>query len=117
MCPERYFYDRPADHRRRILGNFFMRYAISRDLSHVSERTIDKFLNHRDQTVRRAIGNSILREAFDVMLDPLEPVYLDLKKQGMVQPGRSALRRSIKKYIHPETVPTMHPLLEQKLAS
>lgn len=117
LCTERKYYSRPADYRRRVLGNFFMRYALTKDLSHISEKTIDMFLSPRDEQMRREIGNFILFRAYESALEPVAPIYNELKQQGMVQPGRRDLVPSMKKLIHPHLVEQMHPLIEQRFAA
>lgn len=117
LCVERANHDKLANDRRRVLGNFFLRYAALQDLGHISERHIDEFLNTADDKRRLAVGNYILREAVEVSIAPLVPMYRELKQQGMVQPGKSDLSTAIWKYVHPHRRDSVFPVLEGSLAA
>lgn len=115
LCTERVFYDKPANHRRRILGNFFLRYAVRQDLSHVSERQIDEFLHTDNAAARLAVGHAILREAMEVGLAPVIPMVRELKAQGMVQPGRPDVSTAVWKYVHPNRRERVFRVLRKQL--
>lgn len=117
LCTERVYYDKPANHRRRILGNFFLRYAANQNMQEVvSQKVIQEFLKPRDDIHRRAVGNFILREAMEARLEPLRPMYREMKKLGLVQPGRPDVRTAIWKYIHPERRERVFRVLHKRLA-
>lgn len=117
LCTERVYYDKPADHRRKVLGGFFLRHAAMQDLSHISERIVDEFLHTQDDNRRRAVGNVILREAVEVSLAPVIPIYRELKAKGMVQPGRPEPRAMVWKYVHPHRREAALSGLAQRLAA
>lgn len=115
LCTERVYADKPADHRRKILGSFFLRYAATRDLSHISEKVVDEFLGTRDDARRLELGGLVLREAMEMSLAPVLPIYRDLKAQGMVHPGRPDIRTTVWKYVHPHRRDQVLPMLRAKL--
>lgn len=117
LCTERVYYDKPANHRRRILGNFFLRYAANQDLSHISERVIEEFLHTTSSETLAALGNQILREAVLVSIEPLESSYRELRQQGMVQPGRPEPRKAVWKYVHPDRRERVYRVLKKRLAA
>lgn len=117
LCGERYYYDRPANFRRRIIGSFLLQYAVQQDLSHVSPLVIDEFLGTRCTERRTELGNLLLWDALELSLAPVLPLHNELKKQGMVQPGKADMRSAIKKFIHPERVPAYHASLTAKLTA
>lgn len=115
LCTERAYLPRSADPRRRVLGNFFLRYAIKQDLSHVSHSVIDEFLFTTDEAMRRSRGHEILREAMQVGIAPVIPIYRELRSQGLVHPGRPELQRSVWKLIHPDRRQVVFRALRKKL--
>ena len=117
LCGERYYYDRPANHRRRVIGNFFLKYALEQDLSHISPMVIDEFLTTKHVARRLELGNLLLRDALDISLAPVLPIHRQLKTQGMIQPGKKDMRTAIKKFIHPERLPAYYFSLSAKLAA
>jgi len=114
LCTERAYQDRAADQRRRVLGNFFLRYAIKQDLN-VPDNKINEFLFTTDDDRLRLIGHEILKEAMEACIAPVLPIYRDLKLQGMVRPGRPDLRKSVWKYIHPDRREAAFRVLRKKL--
>lgn len=117
LCGERYYYDRPANFRRRIIGSFLLQYALEQDLSHVSPLVVDEFLDTKVDSRRTELGNLLLRDALEISLAPVLPLHSRLKKQGMVQPGKANMRSAIKKFIHPERLPAYHRDLSAKLTT
>lgn len=115
LCGERYYYDRPANFRRRIIGSFLLQYALEQDLSHVSPTVIDEFLATKRNSRRTELGNLLLRDAIEISLAPVIPLHNQLKQQGMVQPGKADMRSAIKKFIHPERLTAYHLSLSAKL--
>ena len=115
LCSERAYYDRPANFRRRIIGGFLLQYAVEQDLSHVSNSTIEQFLDTKDASRRLELGNFLLMEALRVGIAPVVPVHKRLKELGMVQPGKRDVEASVKKFIHPERLPSYHGELTTKL--
>lgn len=115
LCGERYYFDRPANFRRRIIGSFLLQYSLEQDLSHISSQVVDQFLSTDDAARRMELGNLLLRDALEISLASVLPLHRQLKMQGMVQPGKADARASIKKYIHPERLPSYHQSLYQKL--
>lgn len=114
LCTERAYQDKAADQRRRVLGNFFLRYAIKQDLN-IAKNKIDEFLFTTNDDRLRLIGHEILKEAMEVSIAPVVPIYRDLKLQGMVRPGRPDLRTSVWKYIHPDRREAAFRVLRKKL--
>lgn len=116
MCPERYYCQRAADHRRRLLGTFFLRFAAERDMSDISPRLIAAFLSRSTGEQRkREIGGRILREALEAGVEPFEPTYQSLLSMGCVQEGKTGLLRSVRKTIHPDRVQLVFPNLVERL--
>jgi len=114
---EKFYYDRPANYRRKVLGSFFLRYAAEQDLSHLSDKVIDQFLYARDESRRRAMGNFILHEAMEVGLAPILPIHRVCQAKGMIQPGRPDVRSSVWKMVHPDSEARVFPLLRRRLAA
>jgi hypothetical protein len=117
LCGERSYYDRPADYRRRILGNFFINYAIQQDLSHISAQVVDEFLYTMSQPRKVELGNLILKQALEVGIAPVVPLYPDLKRQGYIQPGKVDVRTSVKKTIQANRLTMYYPQLAQRLTA
>jgi len=113
LCTERAYQDCAADQRRRVLGNFFLRYAINQDLS-IPDNKIDEFLNTTDDSRQRLVGHEILKEAMEVGIAPVVPIYQELKSQGMVRPGRPDLRTSVWKLVHPDRRAAAFRVLRKK---
>lgn len=101
LIVEKYYYDRPANYRRTILGTFFMKYAAAQNLEHLSPRVIDEFLSTNDVGRRISLGRFILQEGIEVGVSAVQQTYDDLKKEGLVPTQRGSLARVVKKFIHP----------------
>lgn len=115
LCGERAYFDRPANYRRRIIGSFLLKYALEQDLSHVLPAVINEFLDTKVQSRRTELGSLLIRDALEVSLAPVLPIHAQLKRQGMIQPGKSDMRTAIKKFIHPERLPSYYNDLSLKL--
>lgn len=117
LCTERANHDMLAEDRRRVLGSFFLRYAAAQDLKHIAERHVDEFLNTSNDKRRLSLGNYILREAIEVSIAPLVPVYRELKGQGMIQPGRPHMRTTVWNFVNLSYRARAVPVLEESLAA
>lgn len=115
LCTERAYYDKPADYRRRIIGSFIVKYAIEQDLSHVSPTLIHEFLDTGNDDRRHELGNFLIKEALEVGMAPVLPQHHELKRKGLIQPGKRDARTAIKKYIHKEKLPVYYDTLSAKL--
>ena len=115
ICTERSYYDRPANFRREVIGNFLMRYAIAEGLTAISSRTVHDFLRPRSESDRAHKGNMILKEALRACIDPMSDRFEELQYYGMVQQHKTSVHRAVRKYIHPHKYPDFLPELEQGL--
>lgn len=106
---------RGALHREKIIGQFFIKYALEQDLSHVSESVIEEFLGTQDSLRKKEIGNFLLNEALDVSLAPVLSMHRTLLDGGMVQPGRAKLRPAVSRMIRRGKLIDYYEPLEEKL--
>lgn len=116
LCTERVYFDRPANHRRRVIGNFLLRYAISQDLTHISSKVVTSFLSPKNELERICTGNYILKEAMRACVEPIAGRFEELHYFGMVQPGKTSVHTAIRKFIHPERTSELYPALKAQLS-
>lgn len=88
-----------AVHREKIIGSFFMKYALEQDLGHISTSLIEEFLRTGKESRKKEISNFILAEALDVSLAPVLTMHRILLVAGMVQSSRTKLRPAVTKMI------------------
>lgn len=105
--------DRPSHHRRAVIGSFFLRYAVARDLTHITERVIDEFLNTQSRARKTELGGLILREAIYQSIEPMKSQYSELHRLGFVSGAHQDLRVNVSKFI--KTRPIAH--IESELIS
>lgn len=118
LCTERVYYDRPANYRRQIFGNFFLQYALSKDLEFISPDTVDQFLDAKDDNRQRELGNLILKEALRARIDSVMLLHQRMVREGNIQPGRPLnVATSIRKLIHEESLASFYPILTERLLS
>lgn len=68
------------------IGKFFAAYAIEQSIQEiVSQRVIDQFLFTPDKHTRAQLGNLILRKAIEVSVEPVRPLYLSLRRRGLMR--------------------------------
>lgn len=89
LCPEDNYYAFDKDVRRSLLADFFVRYALSHELTMISERVVDEFLHTRRAYRRRELGNFILAEALDASVDPIALEHNQLRHKGITGGVRS----------------------------
>ncbi|MDL2341512.1 MAG: hypothetical protein QFB87_00330 [Patescibacteria group bacterium] len=106
---------RGAIHREKIIGMFFLKYALEQDLGHISPALVDEFLGTTSGNRKKEIGNFILNEALDVSLAPVLSMHRTLLDEGMVQPGRTKLRPAVSRMIKRGKLIDYYEPLEQKL--
>lgn len=74
-------HDRGRSQRNKI-GFFFANYAVEQAVeTAVSDRVIDQFLFSHDKRVRIRLGNFILDKALDMSVDPIRPLYKEVRPQ------------------------------------
>jgi hypothetical protein len=112
---ERAWYHRPANYRRGVIGDFFIRYALEQDLSHISLVLIDEFLSTTDEKRKKELGNFMLKEALDISLEPIVPIHRSLRAEGCVQSGRPDVTTVVRKFLRKSTLPMYHEPLAEKL--
>ncbi len=103
LIAEKHNIDRPAQHRKAVIGSFFLRYAAAQNLTHVTDKVIDEFLNTTVMRRKIELGGLILSQAVEQSIEPILPVYANLNTLGMVPPARPRLRASVKKLIRLRT--------------
>lgn len=106
---------RGAVHREKIIGTFFLKYALEQDLGHISEGLIDEFLGTKNVSRKKELGNFFINEALDVSLAPVLSMHRTLLDGGMVQPGRSKLRPAVSRMIRRGKLVDYFEPLEEKL--
>lgn len=99
LIAEKHHIDRPAQHRKAVIGSFFLRYAAAQNLTHITNKVVDEFLNTTDARRRIELGGLILSQAVDQSIEPILPIYASLNTLGIVPPARPSLRESVKKLI------------------
>lgn len=97
------------------MANFFVRYALSRELTMVSERSIDEFLHSPNADRRRKLGNFILAEALNASVDGVAGEYRQLRKKGMVHKRTQSVYSAIHNRVRVRGLAGYHGLLEDSL--
>jgi hypothetical protein len=117
LCPEDGYYDaRKHTHGRSVtMADFFVRYALSRELTMVSERVIDEFLYSPIVDRRRKLGNFILAEALNASVDGVAGEYRQLRKRGMVHKRTHSVYSAIHNRVRVRGLARYHGLLEDSL--
>ena len=115
MHYERALKPQGAHHREKVIGSFFIKYALEQDLSHVSASLIDEFLATPNEFRKKEIGNFILNKALDVSLAPVLSMHRTLIGEGMVQPSRTKLRPAVSRMIRRGKLTDYFEPLEEKL--
>lgn len=117
LCAEDNYYAHNKDIRRLLLGDFFVRYALDKELDMVSERVIDEFLHTNNDTRRRELGNFILTEAIDAAIDPVVPVHRELRKKGLLQHGANDVRNIVRGHVRTRRLPSYYSHLTERFAA
>lgn len=114
LCPEDNYYAFDKDIRRSHLADFFVRYALSRELTMVSGSIVDEFLHTRNEARRRKLGNFILAEALDASVDPVALEHNQLRRSGIVSGVRS-MQRMVRHRVRSGGLERHYPTLEETL--
>lgn len=114
--PEHHYYWHHIEKRRALLGDFFIRYALSQDLTGAPERVVGEFLGTHDARKRRELGNFLLISALDASVEPVKPVHAELRKKGLVMPHAPGVLASVKKQLVPHRLPRYHDYLADRLS-
>lgn len=114
LCPEDNYYAFDKDIRRSHLADFFVGYALSRELTMVSRLVVDEFLHTRSEVRRRELGNFILAEALDASVDPIAAEHNQLKRRGLTGGVRS-MQTMVRKRVSALGTERHYPTLEASL--
>ncbi|MFZ1324358.1 MAG: hypothetical protein WAQ57_04345 [Candidatus Saccharimonadales bacterium] len=79
---------RNEDYAARHIGKFFAAYAQKQDLTSLSQRDIKAFLSSGNTERRRRLGMKILREAIEMAVEPVDPVYGQALEEGLVKKAK-----------------------------
>jgi hypothetical protein len=113
---ENYYYDRPGGYQRKVLGNFFLRYATLQDMSHIPD-VVDEFLHTTDTARKFQLGRIMLEDGTDMSIAPIVPMHTELRDLGMVREDSPGLRQAVWGNTTPEMVQKVLPVLAKRLAA
>lgn len=108
-------WDKGRAQRNRI-GMFFASYAVEQAIEHeVSDRDIYKFLYTRDNDRRLQLGNKILKKAVNMSIEPVRPLYRNLRKEGLVTDSSPDPWNIVTEYFVAPRLPDYHIALKRRL--
>jgi len=76
---------RDEDYAARHIGKFFANYVQKQDLTSISSKDIRAFISSGKTNRRRMLGMKILREAIEMAVEPVDPMYVHALEEGLVK--------------------------------
>ena len=102
-------------HRQRVIGSFFLKYALEQDLGHISDSLINEFLSTADSLRKKEIGNLMLTDALSISLAPVLSIHRTLQTEGMVQPHNNKLMPAVRQIVRKQKLVDYYEPLAEKL--
>ena len=98
------------------IGKFFANYALEQNIrSVVSDSVIDQFMHSPDKRLRRRLGNKMLKAAMNVAVDPVRPLYQDVRHRGMMSGNLSDPWKVVARYFVERRLSDYHDALYDRL--
>ncbi len=100
------------------IGIFFANYAIEQSLEDtISQSVIDEFLSTKKQARRKELGNLMIKKAILISIDPIVPVYADLRRDGLVHANNTDLYPRVRDFFVTSRTEDYHQALDRKFTT
>ena len=103
---------------RNKIGKFFASYALEQNIRDaVSESVIDQFMFTQDKRLRKKLGNKMLKVAMNVAVDPVRPLYQDLRHDGQITGNINDPWKVVSRYFVERRLADYHQALYDRLVA
>ena len=102
---------------RNRLGIFFANYALEQSFDvTLGEKTKDRFMQASSPERKKELGNLILKEAIEMALEPIRPLIIECREQGVVRRSPN-LRDLVHDFFVRSRQPDYYVAIKQRLAA